>query len=284
MPSVKIYYFSATENTKRVAETYVNEFANSGVNATSERITGTTFPDNFDCDLICIAYPVHGFNAPSVVEDFAKCFPVSKGERVFFIKTSGEPLKLNDASSVRLIKILKRKDYEITQEHYYCMPYNMIFRHSDEMASKMFATAKSRVPQRVQSLLKGEKRLPKSYPFSAKAMSAICRIERKWFKFNGKHYKIDPNKCINCGLCVKNCPMGNITKTAEGFKFGGNCIGCAACAFNCPKDAISAGFLNFMKVNGKYDFGRDGDKAVIGRYCRKAYRGYFNGKSERDAF
>ncbi len=77
-------------------------------------------------------------------------------------------------------------------------------------------------------------------------------------------------------MCVKNCPVNNIKYENGKFKFGGNCLGCTRCSFNCPKDAFNFGILNFMKVNGKYDFNADSSKAVIGKYCKKSYERYFS--------
>ena len=46
------------------------------------------------------------------------------------------------------------------------------------------------------------------------------------------------------------------------FRFGGNCIGCVRCSFECPTGAIHIGLLDFMRVNGPYDFSRDLKSAV----------------------
>ena len=92
--------------------------------------------------VIVMAYPIYGFNAPQIVTEFVKSFP-NGTQNVYFLKTSGEPLKLNDASSLTLVKILKKKGYDVRGEYHYVMPYNMIFRHSDALASKMFFTAKN---------------------------------------------------------------------------------------------------------------------------------------------
>ncbi|EHP89124.1 4Fe-4S binding protein [Methanotorris formicicus] len=63
---------------------------------------------------------------------------------------------------------------------------------------------------------------------------------------------IDKNKCINCGLCEKNCPMD--IKLLD-YKNKGKrvlsteCILCTTCMGVCPKSAID--------VKVKFDFGEE---------------------------
>ena len=102
-------------------------------------------PNEFD--RIVIGYPVHAFNAPQPVFDFIKRLPECCGERlVYLIKTSGEPLKLNDGSCAHVYDLLKKKGYKVAGEYHYVMPYNMIFRHSDGMAARMWQAAARRIP------------------------------------------------------------------------------------------------------------------------------------------
>ena len=58
--------------------------------------------------------------------------------------------------------------------------------------------------------------------------------------------KAEPQKCISCGKCTKNCPMS--LDIAEMVKRGNpdstECIGCLECVDGCPQRAISYGILH----------------------------------------
>ncbi|MGD9581834.1 MAG: NADH-ubiquinone oxidoreductase-F iron-sulfur binding region domain-containing protein, partial [Vampirovibrionia bacterium] len=54
-------------------------------------------------------------------------------------------------------------------------------------------------------------------------------------------YSIDPEHCVKCGLCVKNCPVEAITGSKQtGYVINKNtCIKCGRCADVCKFDAVT---------------------------------------------
>ena len=273
-----IYCFSGTGNTQRVCEKYVQAFSESGISCVIHPMGNlTNIPNPADFDFVGFAYPIHGFNAPYIVYKFVRALPKSN-QKYFIIKTSGEPLQLNNASSIHLCAKLKKRGLkQLTNEYHYVMPYNMIFRHTDLQAQKMWHTAEALVPIHVKQILQGKKHLLKR-PFFGGFISWVLRIEHPAMKINGKHFKVNKD-CVKCMKCVNNCPVGNVSYSEQkGFCFGNKCIMCARCSFSCPKDAIKIGVLNGWRVNGAYNFDGVADttqKCKKPNYCKKAYKRYF---------
>ncbi|SDL11093.1 MinD superfamily P-loop ATPase, contains an inserted ferredoxin domain [Maridesulfovibrio ferrireducens] len=54
---------------------------------------------------------------------------------------------------------------------------------------------------------------------------------------SGVHPTIDPELCVQCGLCVEHCKFGAIS---ENFSIiPEKCEGCGVCAFVCPAEAVT---------------------------------------------
>lgn len=278
MKKAIIYVFSGTGNTMRAVALYKKEFENNGV-ATSVYVIKKGFadlPNPNEFDYVGFAYPIHGFNAPAIMLGLAKALPDSDRKEYFVIKTSGEPLRLNNISSIKMNSILKKKGYIAKSEYHYVMPYNMIFRHTDEMSVKMLDTLTALAPIEAREVLDGVEHKLKKVPFGT-LIAWLFRIEHSAMRVNGRMFKVDTDKCIKCGACVKNCPVGNISVEGGKFKFGGDCLMCTRCSFNCPADAFNIGILNGWRVNGRYSF-KMPEKAETDKhswYCKRAYERYF---------
>lgn len=280
MKNAIIYVFSGTGNTKKACDIYKSEFEKFGIETTLYNVRKgfENLPNPDDFDLVGFAYPIHGFNAPYIMLDLAKALPKANEKKEYFVvKTSGEPLKINNVSSIKFNDIMKKKGYVASSEYHYVMPYNMIFRHTDDMAAKMKDTLDKLAPIEAREVICGVEHKLAKVPFG-RFCAWVVRIEQPAMKVNGRFFKVDSNKCINCGACAKNCPVGNIKIDENGkFTFGNDCVMCARCSFNCPRDAFDIGILNGWRVNGKYSFKapETPQKDKHARYCKKAYARYF---------
>lgn len=279
---ILICYFSGTGNTKRVVDKFAECLEENENEVTLQRVEHEFNLNIEDFDLIGFGYPVHAFNAPEIILDFVKKLKKLENKKdVFIINTSGEPLKLNNISSIKLTSLLKKKNMIVKYEYHYVMPYNIIFRHTDRMVYRMWETAKKIIPLDVKELLEKKPAKLKKV-FMGRFIAYIFRIEHWGGKFNGKHYKALP-ECINCNCCVNICPTKNITVKDGELHFGKNCIMCMRCSFLCQKNAIKIGFFNKWKVNGVYNFNNPGDTSEDKhkKYCKKAYERYFRDSEAR---
>lgn len=277
---IAIVYFSGTGNTEKVLKEFESFFKIQNNEVKMIKIeSGEYIPT--DIDILIIGYPVHAFNAPKIVLDYFNNISFFKeGLPTYIVKTSGEGLTLNNGSSNKLTSILKNKGITIFNEYHYLMPYNIIFRHSDKMAYKMWKIVLELIPLDAKEIL-DKKRIVIKYSLGTKFVSNALRIEQPGAHIIGSGFEVN-NNCIHCGLCEKNCPTKNIIIKNNKVYFKEKCMICMRCVFNCPKDAIKPGILNRWKVNGQYSFSySDDENCKHQNYCKRSYKKYFDKSNEK---
>ena len=283
---IGLFYFSGTGNTELAAKIWQNEATKYNHNITIykiEDIDSSSF--NFSLfDLLIFGYPVHAFNTPKIVIDFVKRIKrLDNKVKAIIYMVSGENLRLNYSSSNRLKRILKKKNICTYSEYHYIMPYNIIFRHSEEKAYKMYEMLKKiiEVDAYYYFNTNTQHKLKKN-PLSFLILW-MFRIEHWFSHVNGKHYKIDNAKCIKCMKCISECPTHNITYENGLFKFSNKCILCMRCSFNCPVDAFSIGLLNKWRVNKPYEFKKQETKEIDkhAKFLIRSYNRYYKEYEKR---
>lgn len=282
---ILICYFSGTGNTQKLVDCYANVFRTEY----DDEVTVVRMEDKFDLnvedfDMLGVGYPVHAFNAPSIALNFCKRLPkLAAKKQAFIVNTSGEPLELNNISSIKITGILRRRNIIVNNEYHYCMPYNMIFRHGDEMAYRMWTTARLLAPLDVKEIKQGATHKLKRI-FMGAFIAWVMRCEHWGGRLNGKQYKVD-ERCVNCKKCINICPTHNIRLEDGKMKFGGSCLMCMRCAHLCPTDAIKIGWFNNWKVNGAYSFKKpkSPDTKRYNKMLTKAYKKYFAQTDKRIA-
>lgn len=275
MKKIVFYVFSGTGNTMKVAEECAARCRDFDAETTVFRLRkGETPPNVADFDTAVAAFPVHGFNAPRPMLDFLEELPDLRGKKFYFLMTSGEPLKLNDAAEVRPEYIVTEKGGDARGAARFVMPYNIIFRHSDGMAARMWQTVLERMPSVAEKIVT-DGVIDFEVGLGNRFLSRLFSIEHPAMPLIGRGFYA-ADECVGCGRCEKVCSQENIVMKDGKPQFGKNCVGCMGCSFSCPVDAVRIGILDGWRVNGAYDF--SAVPATEDEFCdflKKNYVEYF---------
>ena len=302
---ILVYFFTGSGNTERVLKKFESEFQKCGHSVDFVKIENQVYKvknkinvNHDEYDLIGIGYPIHAFNAPKIMYDWVKTLePLKNQKRTFIINTSAEPLIVNHASAIKFSRKLRKKGFDVQNEYHYVMPYDMIFRHKQQMAYKMWDTAQKLITIDAKTILEGKSELYKQVKGAA-FYAWVLRIEHFGSQFNGIFYRVDKKKCIKCHKCVNNCPIENIRLKNGEIKFGTKCTMCQRCTYFCPTDAIKTGMFNSWRVNTPYTFEYTEDPEAYdntnpinvkranfynGFWCKSVYVRYFKEAEEKIA-
>ena len=197
-----VIYFSCSGQSKTVAEDLA---ARLGCNLYETRNTnGKIF------DSVAVVFPVHCQSYPVPLRNFFKSLDA---KRVTIIATYGRANCGNALyEAAKLIKGEIIAGAYLPAKHTYCEAGETV-SVPEEIIRKMNAPSPVRIPK-----------LRKT-PFAGLLPSARSRLIIKIKK---------TKKCVNCGICAGQCPMGAI----KNGKTSSKCIRCLKCVSNCPQGAL----------------------------------------------
>lgn len=94
---------------------------------------------------------------------------------------------------------------------------------------------------------------PKEIPISiaqgsAAAAKAVKLLHRGVLELEPTSAYVDPEKCIECKLCVDICPKKAISAKSPAYVDEAACKGCGSCAAACPADAIDMRFFSDQQI------------------------------------
>ena len=232
-------YLSGSGNTKHIVTLLLNELGNTGISAPVESDDAERALEGEE---IIIAYPTMFSNIPYLIRDFINSHKDSwKGKKIFLITTMG--LFAGDGTGCAA-RLLKKYGAEITGGLQIVMPDSIgdckALKKSKEQNKAVIDKADKRVTEAAKKIREG------NYPkegLSFAAHLAGLFGQRLWFYNKTTGYtdkvKIDPAKCIGCGICARNCPTQNI-KIEDGKAVASSkCTMCYRCINHCPKQAMT---------------------------------------------
>ncbi len=244
--------FSGTGNARNAAQWFHEVAENAGLEVEVIYIDKTNRPEipNFTGKLLVGFFsPTHGFNLPPLVLKFICRFPKVKNADVFLLNTRGG-LKfsrwflpgLSGAAQIFAAMILRLKGFKIKGMQPVDLPSNWIILHPGLRKNVVLSIHQRcrRIVTRFASRLVTGKKVYKSL-YSLPIDILVIPIAVLYY-FIGRFFLaktlIATSACNDCGICIKQCPVGAIKRINNRPYWTYKCESCMHCINICPQRAI----------------------------------------------
>lgn len=234
-------YFSGTGNTRYCIEKFVH-----GIDAEANCI-GIENPLAIqavaaESDMVVLAYPVYYSNLPKIMREFLESnSDAFRGKTIFIIATMGLFSGDGTGCAARLLKKFGAKIIGgLHLKMPDCIGDEKLLKKTEEQNRAIVKQAEEKIERTVQAVQNGK---PPREGLTFLYHLAGLFGQRLWFFNKTKQYsdklKISSEKCVGCGVCVKLCPMKNLSIKNEIATANGQCTMCYRCVSNCPHQAIT---------------------------------------------
>lgn len=232
---VSLYYFSGTGNTLVVAKETQAFFKQKGYEVTLTEMSASAFREQDQSILMGFIFPVAIQSTFPNVWAFIENLPKSSGQSVFMIDTM-ESFSGGVVGPMK--KLLTEKGYKCIGACELKMATSMqTSKRKVEEGLKKDALAIPSLNLFLEQLIREETKW-RRVPMLSDWMRTISKKRKIWTSMSEK-LEVNHEKCIQCGSCIKYCPMGAISYVDSRISIDHEkCIDCMRCINYCPKNAF----------------------------------------------
>ena len=233
-------YFSGTGNSRYILECFCKEYdLDTKIYSIEDEAAAEAVKK---ARLVAFSYPVQYSTVPKIVRDYIhEHKEIWEGKYIFAIATQG--LFSGDGAGM-LARELEKCGAKVIGGLHAKMPDSIgdvkLLKHSLEQNRDTIRKSEEKA-RKAARLLK-ERRARKEGIGFLPRMAGLFG-QRLYFGHMTKEYsknlKIDPEKCVGCGVCERLCPMKNISVEEGKAVQNERCAMCYRCINRCPKQAIT---------------------------------------------
>lgn len=244
-----IIYFSGTGNTRLVAERIAEILGDDIVRIGKDTPTTLSITEG---ERVVWAFPVYSWGVPPVMRQFiAQVRFTSLPGNHFMVCTCGDDAGLTYemwSNDIEDRGWTPCGGFSVFMPNVYVsLPTFDV--DSVQLTQKKLDVAKKRVEE-IANAIKIEECEVEVYRGVMAKMKT--KVIYPWFmrKLTSPEKFRHTDACVECGVCERSCPMGNIEVRNGGPRWGDNCAMCLACYHSCPQHAIEYG--RSTKGKGQY--------------------------------
>jgi flavodoxin/Pyruvate/2-oxoacid:ferredoxin oxidoreductase delta subunit len=233
-----LFYFSSTGNCLSVAKDIAAELPGTQIISIPKVMKQEI---DFSADNIGIIFPVYYLGMPRIVIDFIKRMEPCLSKYIFAVCTYGG---FAGSTLLQTQKQLKSKGLKLNAGFGIQMPGNYLVKYesfSVERQNEIFLKEKQKVETIVKAIENQQDRKIESSNFLINGIGNLAyKLISPKFPTLDRNFNIN-EKCNQCHLCEKICPVQNIKIMNAKPSWQGNCEHCLACIQWCPQEAIQYG-------------------------------------------
>jgi len=253
MKNIRIDYYTGTGGSQFIAERLAEKLNAEGNTAVVNRIYRADIQGvkALDVDYYVLVFPVHGFNPPKLIFEWAKHLTANRCKAAIISVAGAGNAVTNSACRYKTRKLLKKGGFDVIYQDMVRMPNSWKNVPEKPKYTRLLSKLPTKIEQIAQTI-NSEKRGRKLIYWIDYLLTAIGRTTQgSTYKFGAGIQVSDA--CISCKRCAKNCCSSNIEMSENLPKFSNQCDMCLGCVYNCPKSALHPTWGAFQVDKKGYD-------------------------------